>query len=163
MTDYKVNVQNRTYQVTIEEDQLIVDGEKVSFDLESLDQKGLHILRKPNQNTEAIMEAGKNGHYQIQIGGKHLSAQVISGTAPSSSSTQPEEGTIHSPMPGLIVDVLVKIGDHVKKGQTILIQEAMKMQMKLKAPESGIIRAISTSAGERVDKGVLLVSLAASR
>ena len=62
-------------------------------------------------------------------------------------------------MPGMVVDILVKIGDRVKKGQTILIQEAMKMQMKLKAPESGIIQSISAIAGERVDKGTLLISL----
>lgn len=159
MTDYQVSIQNRIYKVSIENDQLLVDGQEVAIDLETIDQKGLHILRKPNQNTDTILEAGQSGHYQIQIDGKHLSAQVRSGSTPQNSGQIKKSGNIHSPMPGMVVDILVKIGDRVKKGQTILIQEAMKMQMKLKAPESGIIQSISAIAGERVDKGTLLISL----
>lgn len=160
MANYKVNIMNRIYEVTIDDDKLIVDGQAVSYDLESFNPKGLHIIRTPNQNTEAILEPGQSGEYQIQIDGMHLNAQVVSGSGEFEEKETSGKGSIHSPMPGLIVDILVNIGDRVKKGQTILIQEAMKMQMKLKAPESGIIKSISTTAGERVEKGVLLISLA---
>jgi len=62
-------------------------------------------------------------------------------------------------MPGLIIDILVKPGDIVKTGDTLLIQEAMKMQMKLKTPCNGIVTDISTSSGAQIEKGVLLVSI----
>ena len=64
-----------------------------------------------------------------------------------------------SPMPGLIIDILVKEGDYVQEGDTLIIQEAMKMQMKIRTPCSGTIRKINTKPGNQVDKGVLLISI----
>jgi 3-methylcrotonyl-CoA carboxylase alpha subunit len=64
-----------------------------------------------------------------------------------------------SPMPGLIIDILVNEGDHVQEGDTILIQEAMKMQMRIRTPNSGTITKINTKPGNQVDKGVLLISI----
>jgi biotin carboxyl carrier protein len=160
MTDYRVTIANRIYDVSIEDDQLIVNGDRISYNMDSLNDNGLHILRQPNKNTEAYLEPNQKGLYQIQIEGNHLSAEVLSGFQTSKKRKAQDLGSIHSPMPGLIVDIMVKIGDRVKSGQTILIQEAMKMQMKLRAPSSGVVKFISTSPGSHVEKGVLLVSLA---
>lgn len=160
MANYKVTIANRTYEVRIEDDQLLVNGDQISYDMDSLNENGLHLLKSPNKNTEAHLEPNQNGLYEIQIEGNHLSAEVLTGLQSSKKKTQIAEGDIHSPMPGLVVDIMVKIGDRVKKGQTILIQEAMKMQMKLRAPSSGIVKFISTTPGTQVEKGVLLVSLA---
>ncbi|MGB2964367.1 MAG: acetyl-CoA carboxylase biotin carboxyl carrier protein subunit [Anaerolineales bacterium] len=49
-----------------------------------------------------------------------------------------------SPMPGLIVDVLVNEGDQVQKGDTLLLGEAIKMQMKIRTPSSGTVTRINT-------------------
>lgn len=162
MADYRVTIANRTYKVSIEDDQLVVNGDRISYDMDSINEKGLHVLRQPNRNTEAILEANQKGIYDIQIEGNHLSAEVLSGFNTPKRKKRQDTGSILSPMPGLIIDVMVKIGDQVKKGQTLLIQEAMKMQMKLRAPSSGIVKFISTSPGNQVDKGVLLLSLTPS-
>ncbi len=162
MADYRVTIANRTYDVSIEDDQLIVNGDRISCDMDSINEKGLHILRQPNKNTEAILEANQKGIYDIQIEGNHLSAEVLTGFNSSRRKKRRDTGSVLSPMPGLIIDVLVKIGDRVKKGQTLLIQEAMKMQMKLRAPSSGVVKFISTSPGSQVEKGILLISLTPS-
>ncbi len=160
MTDYRVTIANRIYDVSIENDQLVVNGDRISYDMDSLNDNGLHILKQPNKNTEAYLEPSPKGLYEIQIEGNHLSAEVLTGFQSSKKRTGTNIGNIHSPMPGLIVDIMVKIGDRVKKGQTLLIQEAMKMQMKLRAPSEGVVKFISTSPGSQVEKGVLLISLA---
>jgi biotin carboxyl carrier protein len=159
MADYRVNIANRTYDVSIEDDTLIVNGDRVTCDMDALESSGLLILRQPTRNIEAYLEPNRPGQFDIQIEGNHLSAEVVMGFRDSTRPNKDSPGNIISPMPGLIVDILVKIGDQVKKGQTLLIQEAMKMQMKLRAPASGIVRAISAAPGSRVDKGVLLVAL----
>ena len=162
MADYRVTIANRTYDVSIEDDQLVVNGDRISYDMDSINEKGMHVLRQPNKNTEAILEANQKGIYDIQIEGNHLSAEVLTGFNSSRKKKGQDTGSVLSPMPGLIIDVLVKIGDRVKKGQTLLIQEAMKMQMKLRAPSSGVVKFISTSPGTQVEKGILLISLTPS-
>ena len=160
MADYRVTIANRTYDVSIIDDQLVVNGDRVSYDMDSLNDNGLHIIRQPNKNTEAYLEPNRQGQYDIQIDGNHLSAEILSGFQSSRKKSPQDTGSIHSPMPGLIIDIMVNIGDRVKEGQTLLIQEAMKMQMKLRAPSSGVVKFISTTPGSQVEKGVLLISLA---
>lgn len=160
MADYRVTIADRTYDVSIKDDQLLVNGDRISYDMDTINENGLHILRQPNKNTEAILDSHHRGKYAIQIEGSHLSAEVFSGFHQPSRKKGLDSGNVHSPMPGLIIDVLVSIGESVKKGQTLIIQEAMKMQMKLRAPSSGVIEHISISPGDQVDKGFLLISLA---
>ena len=159
MANYRVNVANRTYDVSIQDDVLVVNGDRITYDMDSLNSTGLHIIRQPKRNVEAYLEPTRGGLYDIQINGQHLSAEVAVGFQTPRKAFTDIAGKIISPMPGLIVDILVKIGDKVKKGETLLIQEAMKMQMKLRAPSSGKITGISIARGSQVEKGVLLVSL----
>jgi len=159
MTDYRVKIADRTYDVSIEKDELVVNGDRVPFDECSLSSNGMVILREPTRNVEAHLEASRSGQYDIQIEGNHMSAKVVMGFRNSDKSEEQQQGEVLSPMPGLIVDIMVRIGEQVKKGQTLLVQEAMKMHMKLKAPASGIVRSISATPGSRVNKGTLLVVL----
>lgn len=160
MADYRVTIANRTYDVSIQDDQLIVNGDRISYYMDSLKDTGLHILRQPNKNTEAYVEPNQQGSYDVQIEGNHLSAEVLSGFHSTSKRPKQDNSSILSPMPGMVIDIMVKIGDRVKEGQTLLIQEAMKMQMKLRAPSSGIVKFIATTPGTQVEKGALLISLA---
>lgn len=68
--------------------------------------------------------------------------------------------TISAPMPGTILDISVNAGDVVKKGQVLLILEAMKMENEIVAPNDGTVAAINTSKGASVNAGDVLVSLA---
>jgi biotin carboxyl carrier protein len=159
MANYRVQIKDRTYEVSIQDDNLEVNGDPFPFDMESLDGKGLHVIRHQNRNIEAHVEPTPSGSYEIQIDGKTLNAEVALGFQPHRRSDLEESGAVISPMAGLIIDVLVKTGDEVKKGDTLIIQEAMKMQMKLRSPDDGIVTAISTSPGTQVEKGSLLITV----
>ncbi len=67
--------------------------------------------------------------------------------------------TITAPMPGTILDVRVNSGDTVKKGQILLILEAMKMENEIMAPHDGTITTVNTSKGASVNAGDLLISM----
>jgi 3-methylcrotonyl-CoA carboxylase alpha subunit len=62
-------------------------------------------------------------------------------------------------MPGRIVQVMSRPGEAVKKGQPLLILEAMKMEHTITAPADGVVREIHFAAGEQVVEGAELVTL----
>ena len=64
---------------------------------------------------------------------------------------------VNSPLPGIIFDLLVKVGDTVKKGQTIVVLEAMKMENNIQAPADGKISRVSVIKGDAVLEGAELV------
>ena len=69
------------------------------------------------------------------------------------------EGSLTAPMPGKVVEIKIKKGSKIKKGDTLLILEAMKMEHVIKASGSGIVSAVSFAEGEIVDDGAVLVEL----
>ncbi len=79
----------------------------------------------------------------------------------STDDEEAGEGRIVTPMPGKIVDVLVRQGDSVEKDQPLLIMEAMKMEMTIRAACAGIVEELPVSANDQVQDGALLVSIKA--
>ncbi len=83
--------------------------------------------------------------------------------APAPQKAAPAGGAgdpINSPMPGTIVNVPVKAGQAVKKGDVLVILEAMKMENEIKAPKDGTVTSVNVNKGESVNTGTLLVTLA---
>jgi len=77
--------------------------------------------------------------------------------APAAAAAGSEQ--IVSPMPGNILNVNVKVGDAVKKGQVLLILEAMKMENEIMAPKDGTVTSVNVQKGSTVESGALLVTL----
>ena len=79
-----------------------------------------------------------------------------SAPAPAAKPAAGKSG-VKSPLPGVILDIKCNVGDEVKKGQTIIILEAMKMENSINADKDGKITAINVSKGESVLEGTDLV------
>lgn len=71
--------------------------------------------------------------------------------------TEDESGSLHAPMPGKVIKVLISSGDPVVDGQVVLVMEAMKMEHSLRAPHSGVVREVRVSAGDQVEAGATLI------
>lgn len=103
--------------------------------------------------------------YKVKVNGKLYEVEVESvseqtasiqpvptAAAPSPTPAQPTEGVmLKAPMQGTILDVKVKAGDSVKKGQCIFILEAMKLENEIVSPATGIISSISVTKGQAVN------------
>ena len=63
-----------------------------------------------------------------------------------------------APMPGRVIDVLVRPGDSVARGDVLMVLEAMKVQMRLTAPRAGVVDALCAAPGDLVEDGAELVS-----
>ena len=77
-------------------------------------------------------------------------------TRPVASTTQ---GAVKTPLPGVILQVKCNVGDTVKRGQTLLILEAMKMETAISARMSGTVEKILISEGDTVKGGQLLLTI----
>lgn len=72
---------------------------------------------------------------------------------------KPQKSRIMSFIPGTILKIYVKEGQCVKKGDNLLVLEAMKMQNLFRSPIEGIIKSINMKVGERVPKGKLMIEI----
>lgn len=70
-----------------------------------------------------------------------------------------EASAIVAPLPGLIQNIRVKVGDQVKAGQHVLTMEAMKMENEIQANRDGIIQDIKVKIGDSVNEGDVLITL----
>lgn len=78
---------------------------------------------------------------------------------PAAAATNGSGTVIHAPMPGSILKINVKNGDAVKRGQSLLVLEAMKMENEITAPADGKIGSIQVSQGDCVTVGQTLVEI----
>ena len=87
-----------------------------------------------------------------------VAAAPVAAAAPKASGT---EGSVKvaAPMPGKILGVKASVGKAVKKGDVIIVLEAMKMENEVVAPEDGTVASINVSEGANVESGDVLATL----
>jgi biotin carboxyl carrier protein len=90
----------------------------------------------------------------------------VDGTAtklepPAAARTRGRTATdeLTAPMPATVVKILIESGAEVKRGDTLLMLEAMKMELPIRAPRDGIVRAVNCKVGELVQPGSHLLEL----
>ncbi|MEC8665180.1 MAG: acetyl/propionyl/methylcrotonyl-CoA carboxylase subunit alpha [Pseudomonadota bacterium] len=105
---------------------------------------------------DAAVFASHKGNYTINRGGRVV---TLSRFDHSEGAGEAGAGRITTPMPGKIIDVMVQLGDKVEKDQPLLIMEAMKMEMTIRAGCDGVIDELPVSANDQVADGALLVSI----
>ena len=66
-------------------------------------------------------------------------------------------GAIKAPLPGVVLDIKVNVGDAVNAGDTVVILEAMKMENNINADKSGVVKSISVNKGDSVLEGAELL------
>lgn len=71
------------------------------------------------------------------------------------------QGQVVAPMPGRIISLIAKAGEKIEKGQAILVMEAMKMEVTIKADVTGLLENLDVAAGDQVKDGAVLASIVA--
>ena len=100
--------------------------------------------------------------YDVQVEelGAGAAPAPVAAPAPKAAPAPVAGGTeITAPMNGTIVNVPVSVGQAVKKGDVLVILEAMKMENEIMAPEDGTVASITVNKGEAVDSGKVLLTL----
>ncbi|WP_339868662.1 acetyl-CoA carboxylase biotin carboxyl carrier protein subunit [uncultured Algoriphagus sp.] len=161
---FTVTIQNKSYSVEKTDDSLQVNSKSIDWDLKWVSDRKIHLIHE-NKSLEAelISIDKETKTVQLKLGNKISSLQIKDrfdllleqlGMNANASQTLKE---IKAPMPGLILDLKVKAGDEVKKGDVVLILEAMKMENILKSPGDGIVKAVKVSLNQSVEKNQVLI------
>ncbi len=139
--------------------------------------------RKSGAATNAAAEntgADEPAFYTVSVGGEtfevkvsdgkveaHGEGQNSSGSQQSAASSDPAPAAasqgatdVTAPMPGVVLTVLVKPGDAVKAGQSVVVMECMKMEMKVEADADGSVSDVYVKDGQNVEADQILVSIA---
>ena len=145
-------------------DKNLLDGVPVEWDLIEVRNNTFHVLRNNKGYNAAVtsfnaeektLVVNVNGNdYEISVKDKYdLLLKQLGISAKSSSAVQ----HIKAPMPGLIINIAVAEGTEVKKGDTLLILEAMKMENVIKSPRDGKIKKVHAQLRHAVEKNQVMV------
>jgi biotin carboxyl carrier protein len=119
-----------------------------------------------NRIEDTIADVEVNGTpYKVEMN-KPTKKQVITINRPAQTTVAPVSrpqsansgaSALHSPLPGVIIDILCKAGDTVKKGQKVLVLEAMKMENAINAEKDGVVKELKVNKGDSVLEGADLL------
>jgi biotin carboxyl carrier protein len=124
----------------------------------------LHVQALPDGTYIIEGPKGSMAGYAVREGGKawvHLKGRTFrfDVVRANRGRTTAAPGDLSSPMPGQVQRLMVIEGDAVQAGETLLVVEAMKMQLEIKAPHAGTVRKLFARQGQQVEAGVALVEL----
>jgi biotin carboxyl carrier protein len=127
----------------------------------------VEILAAGDGQLELLIDGERVTAYVSSDGAKHwvtINGQTFmltkqSGARKSAGGHAHAAGELTAPMPGQIRAVNVSEGDAVTKGQTLLVLEAMKMEIRIQSPMDGVVKSLAVKAGQTVEREQALVEI----
>ena len=144
MKTYKMIINGEKYDARIKKyksDQVIVEVNGIDYEIE---------LERTNRRKTEIIRSPKM-------------QPTINVTKTSSKPIITSVGSVLAPIPGLVLRLLVKEGDKVNVGDTVLILEAMKMESEIASTATGTINKINVKEGVSVQEGEVLIEVGAEK
>ena len=125
-----------------------VKAKVINWDISGLDIEigNLRFFSKITKNDEVIIVHGPWGDILFKIVPRFKSI-----------GQEDQDGGLVAPMPGKVIDLKVKAGSKIKKGETLVVLEAMKMEHTIKATEDGVISELFIDHNDQVENGALLM------
>lgn len=137
------------------------------------------VLTLGDKTIHAELLHSENGKLDLLIDGKRVTAYVSSddakrwvtvngqtfvltkssGARRSGHGHQHAAGELTAPMPGQVRAVNVSEGDAVTKGQTLLLLEAMKMEIRVQSPQAGVVKKLLVKQGQTVEREQILIEI----
>lgn len=151
MKQYKYTINGAQFDVTIDS----IVGSKAKVEVNGIpfevEMQGSSLVEEalPTVSTEAAAAPAAPA-----------AAPTAEPAAPAAAKSGPGAGApVKAPLPGVVTKILVKEGQCVKKGETVLVLEAMKMENNITAEADGTVTGICVSAGDSVMEGTTLITI----
>ncbi|HEX2173301.1 MAG TPA: biotin/lipoyl-containing protein [Dehalococcoidia bacterium] len=165
---YLIELDDRSIELDITEGEggpiVRLEDRELAVHLASVGPTGPYSLLLDDASYEGYVESTEGG-YRVILGGQVFQMTVeeaararLHGLAGAGAK---HEGVtiVAAPMPGLVIGVPVEVGQTVKRGETVVILQAMKMENELRTPRDGTIKEILAQPGDTVAQGQPLVTL----
>ena len=161
---FSVILQDNTYSVEKNGCETRVNEQTITWDLKWIGDRKIHLIQGSRSLEAELLAVDLEAKtLQIRLGHKtttillkdrfDLLLEKMGMNAAGSGSLK----EIKAPMPGLILDLKVAPGDVVKKGDVVLILEAMKMENSIKSPGDGVVKEVKVSLKQSVEKNQVLI------
>lgn len=160
----QVKSATHTWQVVLEKNQIFLNNTPFTWDLLPIGPSTFHILKDGRSYTAELLEADtETKTFRLKINGNIHTLQVqdqmdlLLDKLGMSQALTHTLNDIKAPMPGLILDIKVEPGQAVKKGDPVLVLEAMKMENIIKSPGDGVVSQVKVNVRQNVEKNQVLV------
>jgi biotin carboxyl carrier protein len=154
-----ITKENGLYEVDL-------DGRKYSIDSRTFGYTDLFsmIVNGHSFLVDSAPVRPERGEYYARVMGRHYEVDVLDElllAAQAAEKVQEHHGpyVLRAPMPGMVVHVQAKVGQHVNAGDAVVIMEAMKMRNELAAEVGGVVKSVSVNVGDKVDSQAVLVTI----
>jgi biotin carboxyl carrier protein len=142
----------------------ITNDDIVNIDSLSISENMYHILQDNKPFVAEIISSDFNQKsYTIKVNNNSYDIDISDGLdllikqMGFSVGASKNVSSIYAPMPGLILEINVRVGEAVKEGDPLLILEAMKMENVITSPRDGIVKSVSVEKGGTAEKKQLLI------
>ncbi|MFN8255840.1 MAG: biotin/lipoyl-containing protein [Bacteroidales bacterium] len=143
---------------------VVLDGKEIELDLVRI-ERGYYSAIFNNKCINVWLEPGNSiKHYSAFSGKYAYKIEIIDAESKYLQSRnlggiQSDSGAILTPMPGKVVKILVKQGEKVTAGQTVIVISAMKMESEFKSPKDGTVKSVFVSEGDLVDGNQVVLEI----
>jgi len=162
---YTAKIGDKSYEIDKNQSKdLLLNGEIVKWDKITSGTTGYHIIRNnKGYQVEVISISKEDKMATIQVNGNRYDIELkdqydtLLENLGMASMNVKKNNDYKAQMPGLIIDVRVAVGDEIKKGDPLMVLEAMKMENIIKASDDVVIKAIKVEIGQAVEKKQVLI------
>lgn len=158
MQQLKATINEREYLLAPE----VLD----SLDLIRSGHDSFHLIRDGITHHCTLLDFDlSNKQLTLEVDGRVMSVQIkdevdqLVEQLGLTVAANAKSNDVFAPMPGLVLDIMVAVGDEIEAGTPLLILEAMKMENVLKAEGDGVVKSISVDKGAAVEKRQLLIEI----
>ena len=164
----KIRVNNKSEHIveldTKDNSRGMIDGKDFEWNIAKINATNWHILQENRSyNVQLLQHNSEEKFLLLKINGNKYSItakdkydELLQKLGMDASASK-KVNNLKAPMPGLVLDIMVSEGAVVKKGDSILILEAMKMENILKAPADVTVKKINVKKGIAVEKNQVLI------
>jgi biotin carboxyl carrier protein len=153
------------FKIEEKEGRIFIDENEFRFDLKEITNNTFHILHENKSYTaELISIDKKEKQAKVKINGNEYDVSLYDQYSElldkmgMGFSAKKSEITLKASMPGLVLEIMVNVGDQVNKGDNLLVLEAMKMENIIKSSGDLIIKSIEVEKGSKVEKNQILLT-----
>ncbi|HZY38297.1 MAG TPA: acetyl-CoA carboxylase biotin carboxyl carrier protein subunit [Mucilaginibacter sp.] len=162
---YRIKVNNQyDFETDRKEDTPVINGAKVAADVRLLNASCWHIIsNRKSYNVEVVSFSASEKNAQIKVNNNLYTVaakdqfDVLLDQLGLSTLNGTRISELKAPMPGMVLKVFVCEGSEVKKGDNILVLEAMKMENIIKAAADVLVKSIKIKPGDKVEKNQILM------
>ena len=162
----KINSKQLDEELILEQSDegLLINGSNADYDLIKESETKFHLIKdNKSYNLEVLSSDNPQKEFIIKVNGNEYDLKATDKYDELLSKMGISRGAVakvnelKAPMPGLVFDIVVEVGQEVAEGEPLIVLEAMKMENVLKSPNDVVIKSIDISKQEAVEKNQVLI------